>query len=224
MVPGLGDSEGIDYLDTTILPYEGLVERLDIDESYADDKILITPLLDPSFGTADGQLTSAGIDLRLDFRFRRILPGEVTAISLVRKQRIDTAVELDVDDPRSRYVLHPGDFVLGQSMEYIRLPNDIVGRLDGRSSMGRRGLEVHSTASCVDPGFQGHLVFELSNVGRAPIILHPFIRIARLVFYKTRPTAFPYQGKYRFQNNVMPIQLDKLTPLLKRQRDAETAD
>lgn len=193
-----------------VLTWEELAGRLDTTDSYNPQAIVIAPLLDITDGD-DTQKTPAGIDLRLDTRFRRIDTRNQSHIDLRMKQRYHL-VELDIDDRNDRYILHPGDFVLGQSLEYVRMPSDLVGRLDGRSSMGRMGLVVHSTASCVDPGFQGHLVFELSNMGNVPIVLTPFVRIARLLFYRASPTAHLYTGKYQFQSSVKPTQPDATVP------------
>jgi len=167
----------------------------------------IQPILDITEGP-DSQIGPAGIDLRLDTRFRKINPKEISCIDLSQEYKGYDIVELDIDNPDDVYILHPGDFVLGQSLEYIKLPNNIVGRLDGRSSMGRLGLIVHSTAGCVDPGFQGHLVFELCNIGRIPIELKPFIRIARLTLYSSAGTKYLYKGKYQFQTCVKPTKPD----------------
>jgi len=180
---------------------------LDISEIFDLKKVIIQPLLDITNGP-DSQLGSAGIDLRLDTRFRKINPKAVSHIDLSKEYREYEVIELDIDNEKDSYVLHPEDFVLGQSLEYIRLPDNIVGRLDGRSSMGRLGLVVHSTAGCVDPGFQGHLVFELCNIGKIPVVLRPFIRIARLTLYEARTTKFLYSGKYQFQTCVKPTKPD----------------
>ncbi len=191
----------------TVLVREQIERNLDVNESFDLKKVIIQPLLDITNGS-DSQLGPAGIDLRLDTRFRKINPKEVSHIDLSKEYEEYEVVELDIDDEEDSYILHPGDFVLGQSLEYIRLPDNIVGRLDGRSSMGRLGLVVHSTAGCVDPGFQGHLVFELCNIGKIPIVLRPFIRIARLTFYEGESTKYLYGGKYQFQTCVKPTKPD----------------
>ena len=103
------------------------------------------------------------------------------------------------------YLLHPGKFTLAQTFEYISLPDDIVGIIDGKSSIGRRGIVVHATAGYVDPGFKGHLVFELANLGEMPVKLYPLMRIARVVFYRTN-NSLEYQGQFKGQLSIpLPI-------------------
>ena len=99
------------------------------------------------------------------------------------------------------YVLHPGEFALGQSFEFISVPKFIGGGLDGKSSLGRLGITVHTTAASVDPGFSGHLTFELYNAGSLPVILRPLQSMARLVFHVTEK-AKPYSGEYALQTEV----------------------
>ena len=91
------------------------------------------------------------------------------------------------------FILHPGEFVLGATLERLGLPDDLVARLDGKSSLGRLGLQVHSTAGLADPGFEGQITLELSNVASLPIAIYPGMRIAQLVFERlTTPADAPY--------------------------------
>lgn len=91
------------------------------------------------------------------------------------------------------FILHPGEFVLGSTSEIVGIPDDLVGRLDGKSSLGRCGLMIHSTAGYVDPGFYGRLTLELSNVANLPIALYPGMRIAQISFCRmTTPADTPY--------------------------------
>lgn len=94
-----------------------------------------------------------------------------------------------------KFVLHPREFVLGCTLEYIKLPNNIAGRLEGKSTWGRVGLQVHSTAGFVDPGFEGALTFELQNVGKVPIPLYPGLRVAQISLYQSEESSIPYQKK-----------------------------
>src|SRR5439155_21785462 len=107
----------------------------------------------------------------------------------------------EIDFYGEPYALQAGHFVLGKTFEYVSLPKDIVGLLEGRSSVGRQGLMVHVTAGVVDPGFSGHLVFELANVGKMPILLYPLMRIARMTFLRTNSTE-EYRGKFAIQLRV----------------------
>ena len=107
------------------------------------------------------------------------------------------------------YCMHPGQFVLGHTVERFHMPDDLVGRIDGKSSLGRLGLMIHITAGLVDPGFQGQLVLELRNVGPLPLVLRPDMRIAQISFEQlTGPCAYPYgserlNSKYQGQEGVV---------------------
>lgn len=108
------------------------------------------------------------------------------------------------------FVLHPGEFVLGTTVERIVIPDDIVGRLEGKSSLGRLGLLIHSTAGYVDPGWEGRLTLELSNVANLPIVLTPGMKIGQISFTKmTTPVDRPYgsatlQSRYQGQDDTTP--------------------
>lgn len=94
------------------------------------------------------------------------------------------------------FMMHPGEFVLAMTLETVELPDDIVGRLEGRSSLGRLGIVVHSTASLIDPGFAGKIVMELGNLGRVPVALYPGMRVCALTFEKLNSSVeTPYNKK-----------------------------
>ena len=111
-------------------------------------------------------------------------------------------------DPAEPFILHPGEFVLGSTYEFVTLPDDVAARLEGKSSLGRLGLLTHSTAGFVDPGFRGHVTLELSNVATLPIKLWPGMKIGQLCFFKlTSPSEHPYGSeKYssRYQGQRGP--------------------
>src|SRR2546425_12965916 len=176
---------GSQITETNVLTRESIIHRLD------ERSIVIEPLLE------EKQIGSVSVDLRLDNEF-----GEFQS---TRKPIIDPAdLALDyvkiseIDFYGEPYALQAGHFVLGKTFEYVSLPKDIVGLLEGRSSVGRQGLMVHVTAGVVDPGFSGHLVFELANVGKMPILLYPLMRIARMTFVTTHETQ-EYRGKFAIQ-------------------------
>jgi dCTP deaminase len=110
------------------------------------------------------------------------------------------------------FVLHPGEFVLGSTLERVRLPDDMVGRLEGKSSLGRLGLLIHSTAGFVDAGWDGYLTLELSNVATLPITLYPGMKIGQISFLQmTSPADQPYGSgtlgsKYAGQKGPTPSQ------------------
>ena len=103
------------------------------------------------------------------------------------------------------FVIHPGEFVLGSTQEWVKLPNDLAARLEGKSSLGRLGIIIHATAGYVDPGFEGHLTLEINNVGKIPVTLYPGMRIAQISYLKmSSPVLHPYgsdklRSKYKGQ-------------------------
>ena len=133
----------------------------------------------------------SSIDVRLD-RFFRVFNNHLyTHIDPAQQQDdLTTLVEPDGDDP---FVLHPGEFVLGSTLEVISLPASLAGRLEGKSSLGRLGLLTHSTAGFIDPRFSGHITLELSNMANLPIRLWPGMKIGQLcIFRLSSPAEHPY--------------------------------
>ena len=116
----------------------------------------------------------SSVDVRLDSLFRVFNNTRYTHIDPAQRQDdLTTLVEPAEGEP---FVLHPGEFVLGSTLEVCTLPDDLAGRLEGKSSLGRLGLLTHSTAGFIDPGFSGHITLELSNVSTLPVKLFPFTR------------------------------------------------
>ncbi|WP_298180397.1 dCTP deaminase [Saccharomonospora sp.] len=134
----------------------------------------------------------SSIDVRLDRFFRVFDNSRYTHIDpQLRQDELTSLVEKDVDD--EPFVLHPGEFVLASTFELFSLPDDLAGRLEGKSSLGRLGLLTHSTAGFIDPGFSGHITLELSNVANLPITLWPGMKIGQLcLFQLTSAAEFPY--------------------------------
>lgn len=133
----------------------------------------------------------SSIDVHLD-RFFRVFKNHTTEVIDLKKDQSDLTDLVAVDN-RMPFVLHPGEFVLASTYECITLPDDISARIEGKSSLGRLGLLIHSTAGFVDPGWSGHLTLELSNVANLPIKLYPFIKIGQISFMKmTTPADCPY--------------------------------
>src|SRR5947199_10129772 len=136
-------------------------------------------------------LQPSSIDVRLDRFFRVFNNTKYTHID-PRQQQDDltSLVETEGDEP---FVLHPGEFVLGSTLEVVTLPDDLAGRLEGKSSLGRLGLLTHSTAGFIDPGFTGHITLELSNVANLPITLWPGMKIGQLCLFRlSSPSEHPY--------------------------------
>src|SRR5205807_6465768 len=117
----------------------------------------------------------ASVDIRLDHRFRVFRSSRHAFIDLARP--LDDVTELVEIPTRTPFILHPGEFVLGSTRERLRLPDDIVSRVEGKSSLGRLGLLIHSTAGFIDPAWDGHITLELSNVNTIPITLYAGMRI-----------------------------------------------
>ncbi len=133
----------------------------------------------------------SSIDVRLDRYFRLFDNHRYPVIDPAREQP-DLTRLVEVDGGES-FVLHPGEFVLGSTLEEVSLPDDVAARVEGKSSLGRLGLLTHATAGFVDPGFTGHVTLELSNVATLPIVLHPGMKIGQLCFFQlSSPSEHPY--------------------------------
>jgi len=153
-----------------------------------------------------GLLQPSSIDVRLD-RFFRLFDNHKYAFIDPAEQQDELTHLIEVD-PKEPFILHPGEFVLGSTYEFVTLPDDVAARLEGKSSLGRLGLLTHSTAGFVDPGFKGHVTLELSNVATLPIKLWPGMKIGQLCFFKlTSASEHPYGSeKYasRYQGQRGP--------------------
>lgn len=143
-----------------------------------------------------GMIQPSSIDVRLDKFFRLFDNHKYPVIDPALDQpELTRLVEVSSDDG---FVLHPGEFVLGSTLETVTLPDDLAARVEGKSSLGRLGLMTHATAGFVDPGFSGHVTLELSNVATLPIILWPGMKIGQLCFFRlSSPAENPYgSAKY----------------------------
>jgi dCTP deaminase len=136
-------------------------------------------------------LQPSSVDVRVDRFFRVFHNNRYPYIDV--KQPQDELTELVEFGDEQPFVLHPGEFVLGSTLERIRLPDDLVARLEGKSSLGRLGLLIHSTAGFIDPGWDGHVTLELSNVAKLPITIYYGMKIGQISFMQlTEPAATPY--------------------------------
>jgi dCTP deaminase len=139
----------------------------------------------------EADLQPSSVDLHLDRSFRVFRNNRYPYID-VRAPQPDLTELLHVE-PEEPFILHPGEFVLGQTLEWVELPDDLVARLEGRSSLGRIGLLIHSTAGYVDPGWRGNLTLELSNVANLPIALYYGMKIGQISFFRmSSPVERPY--------------------------------
>ena len=133
----------------------------------------------------------SSVDVRVDRYFRVFHNARYPFIDVKQPQdALTEEVEISDDEP---FILHPGEFVLGSTLERVTLPDDLVARLEGKSSLGRLGLLIHSTAGFIDPGWDGHVTLELSNVANLPIALYTGMRIGQISFFRmSSPVERPY--------------------------------
>jgi dCTP deaminase len=166
-------------------------------------------VIDPILSLED-QIGTVGIDLRLDVYFREFLymrQGFIDLADEIPARQFYFLREIDIEREEA-YFVQPGSFVLAQSLEYIALPKNIYGRLGGRSSLAKSGIEVHATSEKVDPGFRGHLTFELKNCGRMPVKLYPLQRVATFMLELTSDVEKPYGGIFQHQVQIRPPKPD----------------
>ena len=170
-------------------------------EAIAAGRVVIDPF-------DDSMVQPASIDVRLDRFFRVFLNHTMPVIDVKQNlEELTHLVEITDDQP---FVLHPGEFVLGSTFERVALPTDLVARIEGKSSLGRLGLLIHSTAGFIDAGWDGHITLELSNVANLPITLYPGMKIGQISFLRmTTPADVPYGAsslgsKYQGQRGPTP--------------------
>lgn len=158
-----------------------------IKEYLEEGKIVIDPLKD------EQQIQPSSVDMRLGDEFK--------VFKVIKKPYIDPKDEEDIAEymesstvPEGEaFIIHPNEFALATTQEYVKVPDDLVARVEGRSSMGRLGVTMHVTAGYVDPGFEGRITLEISNIGAMPVALYPGQRVCQLVFETmTTPAELPY--------------------------------
>ena len=167
-----------------------------IREEVATGRIVIDPLDETC-------IQPSSVDLHVDALFR-VFRNDTTPYIDPKEPQEDLTELVEVTDDQA-FILHPGEFVLGSTSERVALPDDLVARLEGKSSLGRLGLLIHSTAGFVDAGWDGHLTLELSNVANLPIAIYPGMKIGQLSFlrmtsaadvpYGSEQTGSKYQGQ-----------------------------
>jgi dCTP deaminase len=174
-----------------------------IREALAAGRIEIDPL-DESY------IQPSSVDLTID-RYFRVFRNHTAGVIDVKENLEDLTELVEIpDDPDQAFMLHPGEFVLGSTAERVKLPTDLVGRLEGKSSLGRLGLLIHSTAGFIDAGWDGHITLELSNIATLPITLYPGMKIGQISFLAMTTAAdVPYGSaavgsKYQGQRGPTP--------------------
>ena len=161
-----------------------LLSDRDIRAEIATGRVAVEPF-------AESMVQPSSVDVRLD-RFFRVFENHQYSVIDPSIEQSELTREVVVE-PNEHFILHPGEFVLASTYEIITLPDDIAGRLEGKSSLGRLGLLTHSTAGFIDPGFSGHITLELSNVANLPVKLFPGMKIGQLCLIKlSSPAEHPY--------------------------------
>lgn len=189
---------------------------VDIRRYLAEGRIQIDPV------TVESQIGAMSVDLQLGNVFQVFPPGKAAFVDLAPPDGHpghipDKLMDRVVVPEGESFFLHPGELVLGITVQRIALPNDIAGRLDGRSSLARLGLMVHATAHTIDPGWNGRITLEFFNCGRLPLALRPGMRICALSFETLMsPTSKPYatrpDAKYRDQLDPLPSRINLEQP------------
>jgi dCTP deaminase len=173
----------------------------------------------------DKQITAVGIDLRLDSRFRRFreyIHGMLDITEEVFEEEVYEFIETKIsrkaikeENKEKIYlnieplILQPKEFIIAQTFEYVVLPNNLIGFLDGRSSLARRGLMIHATAGSIEPGFHGRITLELGNIGKIPLKIYPLTRIANLHLAMISNLEEGYRGQFNFQVRMRPPKPDE---------------
>ncbi len=144
-------------------------------------------------GVKNEHITGSTVDLTLDNKFRIFKNVHKTHLD-TKNIDMDSFTEIIEKTDDEPFIIHPGEFVLGSIRERIKVPHDLMARLDGKSSLGRVGIVVHSTAGNVDPGWDGQLTLEISNISRIPVALWPGTRVAQILFMNLQsPSSTPYR-------------------------------
>jgi dCTP deaminase len=165
-----------------------ILSDADIRRRLAEGDLEVAPLED-----IDLQIQPASVDLRLGDRFLEFSRTNIPCIHPGSETEIEEYVSETIVEEDDDFVLHPGDFVLGTTVERVAIPDDLVAHVEGRSSLGRLAVVVHATAGLADPGYEGQITLELSNLGAAPVALTPGMRISQLTFTElSSPADRPY--------------------------------
>lgn len=187
--------EKVDARFSAVLPDLEIAQRLSL--PIEDPKrLVLRPVVDPD------QIGGTTVDLRLGTEWEMMETSQLRSLDPSDDPvQVQDLLNQSVKDFRltaaqdGGLVLHPGQLVLALSLEYLKIPSDLWGQLEGRSTWARVGLQVHATAGMVDAGFQGYLTFELQNTGNLPLALYPGLRVGQLAFFRAPGVARPYDGK-----------------------------
>jgi dCTP deaminase len=179
-----------------------ILSDTDILERLRDGSLVVDPLDD-----VDMQVQPASIDLRLGSEFLEFQRTNISCIHPNRDDEVNEYVTETYVEEGDEFILHPGDFVLGTTKERVEIPPDLLATVEGRSSLGRLAVVIHATAGIVDPGYEGQITLELSNLGTAPVALTPGMRVSQLIFTEMKhPAERPYGAERgsKYQNQAGP--------------------
>ena len=179
-----------------------ILSDTDILGRLADGDLVVEPLAD-----VDQQVQPASVDLRLGERFLEFRRTNIPCIHPTEADEVGEYVSETTVPEGEEFILHPGDFVLGTTIERVEVPPDLLATVQGRSSLGRLAIVIHATAGIVDPGYHGQITLELSNLGTAPVALTPGMRVSQLIFTElTSPADRPYGSERgsKYQNQEGP--------------------
>lgn len=183
----------------------------DLLDRLADGDLVIDPIENP-----DLQIQPGSIDIRLGDEFLTFKnPQEIESINPLEDDPEEYMDEIILEEDET-FILHPGDFVLGTTVEWVEIPDDLIGYVEGRSTLGRLAVIIHATAGLLDPGWKGNVTLEMSNLGSVPVELTPGMRIGQLTFadLKTecdRPYGAERGSKYQSQSGVQSARNDHST-------------
>jgi dCTP deaminase len=171
--------------------------------------LVVDPLDDP-----DLQIQPASVDVRLGHEFLTFKTPHVSHVDPRDPKDVEGYTDEEHVPQGEPFVLHPGEFVLGTTYERVEIPSDLVARVEGRSSLGRLAIVVHATAGFIDPGFQGKITLELSNLGHVPVALRPRMRISQIVIQQLtsaahRPYGSERASKYQDQGGPTASRLEE---------------
>jgi dCTP deaminase len=160
------------------------------------------------------QLGPSSFDLRLGYEFGILNTRKLELVDTKDMESYDEYIKKETHSAEEGVVIHPGEFILGSTLETVNVPEDLVARVEGRSSYGRLGIIVHATAGFVDPGFEGDITLEIQNLGNAPVKLYPEDRVCQIVFETmTSEAEKPYgdkrDNKYMGQTGATGSKLEK---------------
>lgn len=165
-----------------------ILSDTDIKKYLDNGKIIIHPLEDPKI-----QIQPSSVDLRIGNEFKGFKIVRKPVIDPMDKGDLESYMESFYLEDGEPFIIHPGEFALATTYESVKLPGDLVARVEGRSSMGRLGITMHVTAGYIDPGFHGKITLEISNIGKMPVALYTGQRVCQIVFETmTSPSEKPY--------------------------------